>query len=185
MLTFALCRTFLPCLCLCSCLRPCLGLCLCLGILSFPWPLLWPSREIWSKSIEPAPESSDSEVSHCPLHACVSVRLDDDVQLLVFTLELLRVHQQMLSLSFGGTSRSTTLTFTSSSSFDLASASCSSTWCSHGFHCSSNLAGFISHHNLQHRESATRCSWCVSSRKLSPSFGPVPVRSQTSLRQPR
>ena len=57
-----------------------------------------------------------SEVIHDPRLVRVQVGLDDCSQLVVVTLKLLRVHQQMVS-QFLWHSRSTTLIFTSSSSF--------------------------------------------------------------------
>ena len=78
-----------------------------------------------------------SEVVHDPrLH----VALDDRPQLAVVTLKLLRVHQQMVS-QFQWASRSTTLIYTSSSSFDDERFSWTSTSCSHDFRVSSNFAG--------------------------------------------
>ena len=58
-----------------------------------------------------------SEVVRDPRLVRAQVGLDDRPQHIVVTLKLFRVHQQMVSL-FCGTSRSTTLIFTSSSSFD-------------------------------------------------------------------
>ena len=85
-----------------------------------------------------------------------------------------------MSPSLVGASRSTTLIFTSSS-FDVASFSLTSTWCSHAFQASSNFAGLspISRlqHSLQHCESSTRSLRCVFRHKLSPDFEPVPVRN--------
>ena len=57
-----------------------------------------------------------SEVIHDPRLVRVQVGLDDCSQLVVITLKLLRVHQQIVR-SFCGHSRSTTLIFTSASSF--------------------------------------------------------------------